>query len=289
MSGTQQLVEALQFAQDYPNLHALIYSVSGYGKSTLAATFKKPLFVIAYDRWDNIKPYMRLGKEVYRADEYEGEIEARKATAAFYQKLHIPVTDVRDEAGKLLARIEHYYDDDPDRFTAYPRFVERMKLFNGNPKLWRQWGTAVLDSLTFFQAAAVGWERTVNNPGKQNRLNNFGEGRVHVEGLLYNRLGSADTNVLVLGHELQKELKSGTGGVIRGIAAMGELSTQIPAGFGEVWHLVTERDEHGELVRRLRTTTHEDDDGNRWFAKTQEGVPDGCAPTYEAIWARESA
>lgn len=271
----------------HPDIHALIYGMSGVGKSTFAAGFPKPMLVLAFDRYDNVKPYQRCGSEVCRVADYTGDHEKRKQSQAYYQSLGIAATDVRDDAGQLLVRIEHYYDNDPKRMSAYEKFNVRMSAFTARPESWRQWRTVVLDSLTFFQNAAVGWERTLNNPSKSAALKWYGEAKFHMEGLLYCQMGSADTNVLVLGHEATKENEFGSGGQQRGIAAVGQLSAQVPAGFGEVYHLVAEKGTDGAYHRRLRTDMHEDADGRLWFAKTQEGVRDGCDATYEALWTKD--
>lgn len=274
----------------HPNLHALIYGMSGSRKSTLAASFPKKMLVLAFDLWDNVKPYLRQGVEHYRADLYDGPDEARKKTAAYYQAIKVPCTDVRDEKGELLVRIEHYYNPNPKQYDAYMRFEARMAAFTQNPALLAPWRTVVLDSLTFLQSAVVGFERTIQNPGKNNRLNNFGEGRSHLEDTIFCRLGSLDSNVIIIGHEQVKEIKSKAGslGALRGVASMGDLSTALPGGFGEVYHVTMEEDEEANLVSKVRTRPHLDEYGEKWFAKSQENVPDRCEPTYEALWQREA-
>jgi len=81
-----------------PPLHAIAYGDSGAKKSTMAATFPKPMLVWMFDPWGKELPYVRRGTRRDGGTDVHGT----------------PITEVmsKRDPDKLLVRIEHYLDDD---------------------------------------------------------------------------------------------------------------------------------------------------------------------------------
>jgi len=187
-----------------------------------------------------------------------------------------------------LVRIEYYHDLQPDRPSAFEKYMLRMSLFQ---KEYNVWKTVVLDSLTFLELAARNREMYVLNPyegggspyakGSQFDSRQWHAGSTTaVEGAVITRYSGLPMNVVVCAHvhERQNEVN---GEILRGPWAPGRLSQRglLCAAFQEQYHAYTLRDQQGQQKFALATRN----DGY-WAATTQIEAPHPCYPDYESLW-----
>lgn len=259
--------------QPYPHTHTIVYGQPGLKKSTFAATYPKPQIVFLFDPPDKAVPYYRWGKPVPCQDPYYDELRA--STGA-----EIPVTDVLDhETGELLVRVEEYGDVDPLRPTGFVAFEWRIDNFSQEAV---QWGSVVVDSLTFCEYGAFLLEQNVNNPGTKDTRQWYGGVRVGVEPMVRARFPRWRTNVILIAHtseEAKKGVEGPEGGTLRFIQAVGKLGQNLPAGYGEYYHLNARKLPGGETLY-MATTKHD----GFWMANSLINAPDPCPLQYLALW-----
>lgn len=245
-----------------PATHCLVYGDSGSYKSTFAGTWPKPLLVMAFDPYGKDAPYWRLGEP----------------SGLEMDDLGSPIRTVASrKSGRLLARIEHYLDEDPERPDAYARFRRRMATLRGDAI--KEWATLVIDSVTFMELAARKLEQYKLNPTARDPRQWYAGSKEALEEMLLGRVGALPINVVVICHvdEDKDELH---GQMVRNPAAPGKLSKRLPAGYSELYRAYVTRDDAGQRVPLLQTR------GDAMYnASTQIPAPDPCDPVYTALWS----
>ena len=104
-------------ADDRPIIHVVDYGPWGSGKSTFAATFPKPMLVIAFDPVGKEAPYIRRG------------IAGLDMLGEFDQVVRQVMSRKQEE--KMLVQIESFHDTEVDAEgkylpVAYRRFLQRF-------------------------------------------------------------------------------------------------------------------------------------------------------------------
>jgi len=245
-----------------PFIHCLVYGATGMFKTRFARTFPLPHLVLAFDPYDKLTPFLQRGDVTGVQDQ-------------FYTQQGIEVVDVVDPAShNVLSRVEYYADPDPEQPAAYRKFSDRV------PSLSReapQWGTVILDSLTFAQNAYLRYDEKVLNKGYKDPRLYYADLKRELVAQLLSRFVWLQTNVIVIAHVSDRKDEFGEG-LLRGANAVGQLIGELPAGYGETYraHVKgTGKD------RRFALQTQAD---NIWYAASQINAPDGCEPEYEALW-----
>lgn len=252
----------------YP-IQCLVYGDAGVGKSSFAATFPTPRYILQFDPKSKATPYRKRGvlAEQYVSDDLE--------------------TDVWDihskrEPGKLVERVEFFIDGDvragKNQFYAAEKFEERLNGLFDEIRAG-QWNTVIVDSLSSMEYAVRKCSQyklnaTTKRGAEQHGMVHYGESAEMIEELVNSKLAHLDCNVVLLAHVRMTEDR------IRGKLswmpeAPGKQPRKIPAAFGEVFYMFV--NEEGE--RLLQTEA-----GNEYFATSQIPAPNPCEPLYEALW-----
>ncbi len=198
----------------------------------------------------------------------------------------------------VLARIEFYHDDGAEHSDfpsadtfAFARFRTRMKrLYEEEREVWER-GTIAVDSITAMEQASRAEQQFVLQRGVKDPRLLFGGSTDAVEQYLARNLAQWPGNVVVCAHTKKEKIirdpKTNTverqgliemhGEMVRGLSAPGRLSERniLISQYAETYRLTA--DDKG----RVRVQTQND---GEWLAQTQIGAPDGCEPTYEALW-----
>lgn len=239
--------------------HWLLYGDPGSGKSTAAATFPKPALVFMFDPLGKDTPYLTRG-EVVNAT-WEGT----------------PVKEVHGKDGHILFRIEYFHDSDPQKPTAYRRFLARLVTLD---KDVAEWGikTVIIDSTTFMELAARKLSQYVLNPTSKEPRQWFAASTDTLEEVLMIRFGSLPLNVVVVSHvnEDKDELH---GMYVRNPALPGRMSKRAPAGFSELYRAYTVVNRDGSRDYLWQTKPNA-----LYNASSQINAPDPCVATYSALW-----
>lgn len=244
-------------------VHVIIYGDSGSGKSTAAATFPKEMVVFMFDPFGKDTPYLKRGEPSDLGVDEHGtkyrEVYSRKT-------------------GALLIRLEYYLDDNPQKPTAYRRFLNRMTTFQDE---YDEWQTVVVDSLTFMELTARKHAQYNLNPNAKDGRQWYGSAKDALEEMLMMRFGAFPMNVVVCAHisETKDEVH---GGFIRGIHAVGKLGKNLPAGYSELYRAFVRRDKAGNSEYLWQTRSD-----IMWNASSQVSAPDPCIPKYAMIWTGE--
>lgn len=267
-------------AQRYPDIHLLLYGESGAGKSTFWASlikyhyenFGEPSLVFQFDPYGKATPYTELG-------------EVQENKHEFYAGLGIEVDDVIGPDGKLICQVEYYAEPIPDDPQAISRFEKRMVGFEQQA---RNWASICVDSMTFFQRASFQKWKKLNplapdNFKQQTNLSWYGGVKEDGANLLMSRTIWWRTNVGVICHVAKDKEEFADLGAIKGVALVGQLAKDAPAGFDEVHRLriVPDKSGKGEHKRELQTRSDSMWNANSLVTK----APNPCAPDYQALWA----
>src|SRR3990167_1795906 len=214
-------------ATDYPPTHTLIYGDSGSGKSTVAATWPKPMLVMAFDPRGKEMPYLRVGSP--EPEQPDGSRIIRSA-----------------KTGNPIIKIERYNDVDPTQPTAYPAFMRRMSALPDEYAVWR---TIVLDSVTFMELASRKYQQYTLNPSAKDPRQWYGGSTEQLEEMLMIRFGSLPMNVVVIAHvDEDKDEVHGT--YVRNPSAPGRLRKRMPSAFAELYRAYLGSVESGEREHR---------------------------------------
>lgn len=267
---------------DHEPIHLLLYGFSGSKKTSMAATFPTPGYVAMFDAYGQDSPFLRAGDKVEKAKSKSG----------------VPIKRVWHKKD-LLFEVHYYYDEDEENPDAWHLFREEQQLFDHT-----QWATWVCDSLTE-AAEAAKFEQLRINP-KGNMMQIMGGVTDQLSLHLKTRLKKYDCNVVVICHVAQKFVnvpsfqkgvpatrvdkriesseanEDGNIQLVRGLSAPGRLARDggLMSQFAEVYRTYVVTDEKGK--RRYCLQTQND---GEFVAKTaQINAPDGCEPTYQAIW-----
>ena len=261
-----------------PFVHALLYGDPGTGKSTMAATFPKPMLVFCFDHNQKEMPYRKKGKD---GELQEYDIETAKGSIV------IPYRDVQHKDG--LTRIEYYNKtDDIENPTAFSNFRTRMGVLHEE---YDTWVTIVVDSITFMELQARKLEEKVLNPlppgvslytkgGGGDQRMWFAGATSGLEELLCVRLAGLDMNVVAVAH-IAKDKNMMSGEIVCVPFAPGRLASRslLSAAFAEQYRLYTERDGDGNRVYLAQTSNRDGYSGS-----TQIESPDPSWPHYDLLW-----
>lgn len=261
-----------------PYIHTLLYGDPGTGKSTMAATFPKPMLVFQFDHNQKEMPYRKGGKD--------GELESYEI-ATGKGSIDIVYRDVIHPEG--LTRIEYYNrTDNIENPTAFSNFRTRMGVLHEEYGTWK---TIVVDSITFMELQARKLEEKVLNPlpagvslytkgGGGDQRMWFAGATSALEELLCVRLAGLEMNVVVIAH-IDKDKNMISGEIVQVPFAPGRLSSRslLSAAFAEQYRLYTERDGDGNRIYLAQTTNR---DG--FSAATQIEASDPSWPHYEKLW-----
>lgn len=250
-----------------PSVHVLVFGESGSGKSTFAATFPKPMLVFAFDPYGKDTPYLRAGVP-------EPLIEAAPGAMT-------PHRIVRSKKGELKIQLEYFLDADPQKPTAYERFMLRLNAFRESRE-HEQWATLVVDSVTFMELAARKWSQYVLNATTKEPRQWYAFSTDALEESLMLRFGAIPSNVVVVAH-IDKDKDEVHGSFVRNPAAPGRLRERLASAFGEFYRAYVDRGDDGAVQHWLQTR------GSQMFpAASQIGAPNPCPPHYEALWVPAS-
>lgn len=257
----------------YPEIHALIYGDSGVRKSSMAASFPKPMLVWMFDPHGKDFPYRKLAFDSKELLPDGGLLQYE--VAGMSGLLPIKYRDVQHPEG--LVRLEYYHDENVENPFSFRSYRFRMALFQNE---YTHWKTVVTDSMTFMELSARKEEEKNLNPTAKDHRQWFGGGVDSLEEFICWRYASLPMNVVVICHvDINKNEVSGE--ILRGPNARGRLSKSglINAAYQEQYHLYTMRSELGDLHGVCQTTNR---DG--WVATTQINAPDPCYPHYLSLW-----
>ena len=252
-----------------PFIHVVDYGPPGSGKSTFAATFPKPMLVIAFDPLGKEGPYLRRG---IVSPEMEGEVGQP-----------LVVVESKKNPGKTLVQVEFFHDTEVDadgkyRPVAYRQFLQRF------PDLYQEvrdqkWATIVIDTLTFMELSArklsqYDLDKTSREPRRW-----FAASTDMLEEAIMCRLGGLRTNVVILAH-VDSDKDEVAGRMVFNPAAPGRLRLRLGGGYPEVYVSHVKRDEKGGISYVLQTRADARYNASSVFLE----APDPCEPEYPKLW-----
>jgi len=258
-----------------PFIHVVDYGKPGSGKSTFAATFPKPLIVLAFDPRGKEGPYLRRGNI---SDELEGEVGQ---PLVWIESKRTP--------GLKLIQVEFFHDTEvteEGRYkpTAYRQFLQRY------PSLFQEvrdgeWKTVVVDTLTFMEIAARKLSQYDLDKSSREPRRWYAAATEMLEEALMCRLGGLRCNVVILAH-VDSDKDEVAGRMVFNPAAPGRLRTRLGGGYPEVYasHM-TRNEKTGEHEYKLQTRTDARYNASSVFLE----APDPCDPTYKALWENWNA
>lgn len=272
-----------------PPIHLALYGSPGTKKTTLAATFPRPICVAFFDDIGGAAPYFRAIPG--------GKVKTTRSPIGYR------VDQIFDSKGKLAIRLEYFHDTDREP-NAMRMFRERFDDFSTH---FARYQTLVVDSVTSMGIAAKMEQRFIVNPLTKEGARNSGEeadkksmrwqagATDALESYLVHRFNGYPLNVILICHQTAKEVTiklsrddSGKKLVeyqdtyLRGLAAPGRLGREegILQRYAECWRTYVLPSEDGKPERfRVQTRT----DGE-WVIKTQIKPPNPMRPSYEEIW-----
>lgn len=245
----------------YPYNRWLIYSDPMTGKSTFAATFPKPMIVFCFDGFLKDSPYLAKG--------YEGQ-------AGTYEN-GTPYQDVVDAAGNVIIRIVYLHDENPERPSAYKRFMEIMNGFGPDER--RNWETVVVDSVSAMIRANMYLHQFDLNPTYKDPRKWYADTADWIERIMARFASMRDINVVMLCH-ISRKMDEASGGYMRTVKLPGRLGLDGPDAFPEVYRVYVEQ---GTGRRLLQTQKGSDS----WLAGSQFcGAASPCEARYSAVWAQ---
>lgn len=255
----------------HENIHGLFMGRPGGGKSTLAATFPKPMLVLSTDPPGKEKAYLDRGKAT-------GYL---KSDHCYYREVYSNSDDT-----KLIARVEYWGEPNPFKPTAYPRFVTRTAYLEQEiEKLGYR--TVILDTSTYFELSARSYsENGINSAVKDGRQHYAFSTHACEQHIMQRWPNLLLCNSLVLCHiDDQKDESDGGEGVVtrKMVALPGKLPNKLPGGYGEVWRVYyAGKDKEGKPVHLVQTQART---GDTHDCKSLMSFPDGTVPHYAALWA----
>jgi len=241
-----------------PSIHAVVYGESGAGKSTFAATWPKPMLVLAFDPLGKDMPYIKTGKA--------GEL-VELSPGIFTQAVMSP-------AGDLRVQIEHYTDPEPTNPQAFGHFLTRM---GGIYQELELWNTIVLDSVTFLELAARKDQQHRMNKNARDPRQWWAAATDQLEELLMMRFGSFPCNLAVIAH-VDEDKDEVHGNFVRNPAAPGRVRKRLASAFGEVYRAFVQEDEESRIYL-LQTRV-----SALFNCSTQIGAPEPCPQKFSSVW-----
>ena len=270
-------VENQMLLGEHPSIRCFVYADPGRMKSTFAATFPKPMLVLATDPMDKLSPYRRRG------------IIAASQKPDPGKGVYVPTEYILStiEEDKVAIQIEHYVDRTafvPDSTSAWEQLQDRMiDLYVEDDQ--QKWATIVLDSLSSLEYVIRSHYQNKENPvskegNEQDQRQWYRKSAEGIEQVCY-ALSWMNANVVVLAHvRAEKDAQRDT--IIWTPEAPGVRNRRIPSVFGEIYTIHVDPsayDQEGQVPCFLQTRP----DG-KYVATTQINAPDDCDPFYHAIW-----
>lgn len=264
-------------SSDYPRIHCFVYADPGRMKSTFAASFPKPMLVLATDPYDKMAPYRRRGLPGERQQPTQAE------------NIFVPTEYILSTKEDLaVIQIEYYIDRTaflPNSLSAWEQIQDRM------PELYAEdeagkWATIVLDSLSSLEYVVRAHHQFKENPTTKdgNEMDQRQWYRKSAEGLeqLCYALAWMQANVVILAH-VRAERDAVRDTILWTPEAPGVRNRRIPSVFGEIYtiHIDNAVDPTDTQVCPYFLQTHAD---GKYVAATQIGAPDDCDPKYAALW-----
>jgi len=269
MAEDKVIVESSETAASHERIHLLLMGRPGGGKSTLCATFPKPMLVFGFDPAGKEKAYMDRGKAS----------DIKKGDQCFYREVYS-----NTEPSKVIIRYEYWGEPNPFKPTAYPRFVARTTGLEAEiEKIGYQ--TIVADTATFFELSARAYsEHSFQKDSKDGRQHYAFSTHACEQYLMMRWPNLLLCNSIVCCHIDDQKDESDEGTVIRKMAALpGKLPNRITGGFGEVWRVYyAGKDKANKPIHLLQTQQRP---GNNYDCKSLLNIKDGIPPHYEALWS----
>jgi hypothetical protein len=254
----------------HENLHGLFMGRPGGGKSTLAATFPKPMLVLSCDPPGKEKAYLDRGTP-------SGYL---KGDYCYYREVKS-----KNDPDKLIIRVEYWGEPNPFKPTSYPRFVTRTAHLESEIEQ-SGWRTVILDTSTYFELSARSYsEHGINSAVKDGRQHYAFSTHACEQHIMQRWPNLLLCNSLVLCHidDQKDEAADGEGVVTRKMVALpGKLPNKLPGGYGEVWRVYyAGKDKEGKPVHLVQTQART---GDSHDCKSLMGFKDGSIPHYTALW-----
>lgn len=244
---------------------------SGTGKSTLAAQYphtgERPQLVIMFDPPAKAYPYQE-GLEVQRSDD------------PLYAEMGMYADDCFDAESNWVRRIEYYIDPDPNQPRAAQNIEYRLGGFEASAM---DWSSVVFDSMSFYQYACL---------RKAKHLFPMPAGKEQGSNLAWYNQVKEDVNRLVRSQAVwwpitsififhtSEEKTEFASEVVRGMAAVGKLPTELPSGLAEMYRLYVQRS--GDQYHHRVQTKHD----GLWMATSIIAhAPSPCEANFRKLWA----
>ena len=248
------------FEFELPVIHFGVMGPPSSGKSHLVASMEKPLLVLAADPFDKMQPYFD-----------QGIVEDEIRVGQFGQPIRI-VRSVK--TGNPIIQIEGFYDlgDTP---SAMQQFMERTNQLHA--EVHRPWRSIAVDSWTQLEFIArmrrMSGTHAVKAAMKGATI--YGAAKDDLQQVLNARLAHIACNLAIVMH-VQEKTDFETGQVVyRGVKAIGELKTELPAVLGERY-----------LARNVDGTKRQLDTKNVLYnCCTLINAPNPCANEFTALFA----
>lgn len=252
-----------------PYIHVVDYGPPGSGKSTFAATFPKPMIVLAFDPLGKEGPYLKRG---IVSPEMEGE---------FGQP--VVVVESKKNPGKTLIQVEYFHDTEVEadgryKPTAYRQYLSRF------PSLYQEikegkWLTLVVDTLTFMELSARKLSQYDLDKASREPRRWFAAATDMLEEAVMCRLGGLRCNVVILAH-VDTDKDEVAGRMVSNPSAPGRLRQRLGGGYPEVYVSHVKRDDKGNTNYSLQTRADARYNASSVFLE----APDPCEPNYTALW-----
>ena len=259
-----------------PYSHTALYGDSGVGKSSMAATYPKsperPMLVLMFDPPDKATPYIEQGASCRWVEE------------EYYTSLGIKAHSVLNQEGQEVVRVEYYTDPDPYTPRAMDQIEARLASFETEAP---SWATVVIDSMTFYQFAALRRAQARMNFDPSQMFQKGAQidsrqwymiAKMDIERVLKSGMMWWETNTIAVFHTSEDKEEFGSE-VVRGLLTVGKLQKELPAGFSEMYRLYVVRSKEG--YKHWAQTRND----GLWAATSlMAKAPNPCEPTYQGVW-----
>lgn len=172
---------------------------------------------------------------------------------------------------KVIAKIEYFFDIDPECPSAFERFRESILQRDHS-----QFKTVILDSFTSGLRAARWSEQFIHLAGAKGhaQMKWWGESGDKLERAIAGPFKHMTTNVVIIGH-IGTKPDNLRGTLVYGLEASGRLSHGLPRDFGEVYVADIDEDTEGNEFYSIQTAK-----SNKLMAKSHLGLPSPLVIPY---------
>lgn len=181
------------------------------------------------------------------------------------------------EPGEDLVRIEYYHDPIVEKPKAAARFLDRMSALVKEVKEGRV-GTFCFETVSSSMLTTRKMYQYDLEAGARDPRKWYGGSVDVLEEILMIQMPALHCNVCVGLHVSQTKVEA-EGTMVRAPLLPGRLMGQFASQWPELYRIYVDRDDTGAKIRCVQT-----DGDERYEAATQIGAPDGCRPTYKALW-----